>query len=104
MLRMRKRVKRLLVDAPPAPGSIIGMTPLESAVMERGDVELVRRLLDEGADPNRYGASGTTPLHYTNDLDIVKLLLDKGANTELQDHDRETPRQSQNHVGARCQP
>ncbi len=50
------------------------------------DLELVRLLLERGADPNRGNDYGWTRLHgaaYSNDRQSAKLLLDSGARTDL---------------------
>ena len=51
-----------------------------------GDLEIVRLLLERGADPNRGNDYGWTKLHqagYSNDRRLAKLLLDVGARTDL---------------------
>ncbi|MBN1863907.1 MAG: ankyrin repeat domain-containing protein [Victivallales bacterium] len=53
-----------------------------------GDVEKIRSLIDQGAEPNSPGDEGLTPLMaaaYNGDDGIVALLLDAGADTELKD-------------------
>ena len=68
-------------------------SPLHVAVKE-GDIEVVKHLLDKGADPNIQGAFGETPLHVAVDRgyeNIVKLLLEKGANPNIQSNEGNTP-------------
>jgi ankyrin repeat protein len=51
-----------------------------------GELELVRLLLERGADPNRGNDHGWTKLHqagYGNDPALARLLLDAGARTDL---------------------
>ena len=51
-----------------------------------GDLELVRLLLERGADPNRGNDYGWTKLHqagYSNRRVLAQLLLDAGARTDL---------------------
>jgi len=51
-----------------------------------GDLELVRLLLDRGADVNRGNDYGWTKLHqagYGNDVELARLLLAAGARTDL---------------------
>lgn len=61
-----------------------GMTPLAGAVVQE-QVDVVRFLLDKGADPNIPNKNGLTPLEHacgrdkTNGLALAKLLLAKGA-------------------------
>ena len=67
----------------------LGDTPLHESVM-RGDVEMVRILLDHGADPNSSDISGYTPLFkcaiYTKpDVlhEMYSLLIEYGANPHV---------------------
>jgi ankyrin repeat protein len=72
-------------------------TPLHSAVATDAaecDVELVRALLDAGADPNAKSASGGTPLHttaFTGDRESAELLLRYGADRTIKNGQRKTP-------------
>jgi len=57
-----------------------------------GHVEIVRWLLDEGEDPNRYnpvgGHSHSTPLHqaaFNGNKDMVRLLVERGARLDMKD-------------------
>ena len=60
----------------------VGMTPLMLAVF-RGDIEDVRKLLEQGADPNQPISDGTTPLWRAEDdfglTEIAALLRNQGA-------------------------
>ncbi|MBX3229411.1 MAG: ankyrin repeat domain-containing protein [Labilithrix sp.] len=74
-------------------------TALHGAAVN-GDVELVRRLLAEGADPNARDATERTPLHVVhlarNDeraLEIAKLLVAAGADPRAKDGNRLMPSQ-----------
>jgi len=54
---------------------------LIDAVYE-GDLEKVKKLLDEGEDVNARDDYGRTPLHYASIygiVDVVKFLVEKGA-------------------------
>lgn len=74
-----------------------GFTPLHSAVAnDAGSTihEIVRLLLDGGADPNAKSREGTTPLHsaaFTGDLEIAELLLAHGADPNAADPKGHTP-------------
>lgn len=61
-----------------APG---GKTALVHAI-ECGNIDAVKKLIAHGADPNRIGTSGVTPLHVSADLGhlaMAQLLIRKGA-------------------------
>jgi ankyrin repeat protein len=66
-------------------------TPLHSAVATdagASDPDIVRLLLDAGADPNAKSAEGGTPLHtaaFTGDRDSAELLLAYGADPTATD-------------------
>lgn len=52
----------------------------------RGDLRLVKMLLDAGLDVNEQGDMGYTPLHNAKRkgfAEIVDLLIEKGADTEI---------------------
>lgn len=65
-----------------------GCWPLQSAC-ESGDVEIVRYLLNKGAEPNRTTSGGTALFSATGSgsLEVVKLLLEAGADPNIQDCD-----------------
>ena len=71
-----------------------GDTPLVYA-SEEGYTEIVKLLLDSGADadPNLQEQGRYTPLIVSsdNDYDIVKLLLENGADPNIQNHEGYTP-------------
>jgi len=50
---------------------------------ERGHLDVVKLLLEHGADPNVQDDEGETPLHHAaawrDNVDIVRLLLEHGA-------------------------
>lgn len=50
-----------------------------TALMEAcrmGHVEIVKVLLDYGADISAFSLSGKTPMHYAEDPDVLRLLLE----------------------------
>lgn len=59
-----------------------------------GNVEIIKALLDKGADINAKDKMGMTPLHYAvqeNHADAVTLLLARGANKDIASKLNETP-------------
>ena len=71
-------------------------TPLHNASMH-GRSDVVKFLLEDGADPNRSGMGGKSPLHsmfYCNpskSKDIAKLLIDNGADVNMVADNGHTP-------------
>ena len=62
-----------------------GFTPLTEAVYY-GKTEVIRYLLEKGADPNFQVQSGRTALHYSlfkKRYEIAKILLENGARSDL---------------------
>ncbi len=53
--------------------------------------EIISTLLEAGADPNRRGRQGRTPLHYATTAAATKLLLDAGADIAARDDTGCTP-------------
>ncbi|XP_071482918.1 ankyrin repeat and KH domain-containing protein mask-like, partial [Diadema antillarum] len=74
-------------------GSKGDCTPLMEAA-SAGHVDLVKLLLEYGADTNAQSSAGNTPLMYAcngGHEEIVKLLLDQGANIEDHNENGHTP-------------
>jgi Ankyrin repeats (3 copies)/Ankyrin repeats (many copies) len=77
----------------------LGSTPLNFALeyrSEKLDPEVVRLMLDRGADPNVLARAqgGNTPLHRASRsgrIEIVRLLVEHGASVEVQDNNGKTP-------------
>jgi ankyrin repeat protein len=66
-------------------------TPLHE-VAARGQFELVRLLVEQGADVNAEDLMGQTPLHHAVEYpDIVRYLVDNGAAVNEDDVHGETP-------------
>jgi len=68
------------------------VAPLHAASAGR-HVEIVRALLEAGANPNARQQGGFTPLHaaaQNGDVDIARLLLDKGADREARAENNQT--------------
>jgi len=70
-----------------------GAEPDACAAAHLGDVDLLRRLLDQKPDRvHERGGDGQTPLHFAADTVVADLLLDGGADVDARDVDhRSTP-------------
>jgi ankyrin repeat protein len=75
-----------------------GYSPLMVALnINNKDKDIIKLLLDNGADVNTISNYGMTPLmvafniNNKKDKDIIKLLLDNGADVNAQDYDGRTP-------------
>ena len=69
-----------------------GFVPIIMAA-SRGRLEVVRALLDGGADPNALDRRGVTALHHAageGNAELVHLLLDRGANPNYRDENWES--------------
>ena len=65
------------------------MTPLHFAV-DRGEVDIVKQLLDSGAEVNAQDSSGETPLMLAvtcEHLELVRILLEHGADKSVANQD-----------------
>jgi len=85
---------RKLVSTTPGVGNLKGpggTTPLMQAVLY-GDLEAVRLLLANGADPNIHNEAGATPLMWAAaDAHKTRLLLEHGADVNARSDDGRTP-------------
>ena len=100
-----KRIKQLIADGNDihAPSTFRGYTALHLAVV-KGELELVKRLLELGADPNQQADEARTVLplalvHGCN-LQIVDLLLEAGAHLEAPDDNGFRPLHAAAEVGS----
>ena len=74
-------------------GDICGETPLLSAAFN-GDLDIVRLLLEAGADKEKFDIDGQTALHNASEkghLETVRLLLESGSNRDPCDNQGRTP-------------
>ena len=78
------------VEPPPS----IKSSPLMQAAIEKQDVDLVRALLERGADAKRAGHYGTTMLHAAceaSSVELCELLVQHGASLDAADDWETTP-------------
>lgn len=71
-----------------------GTIPLHHAVCANANIEIVKFLLDNGAEVNAQNKYKSTPLHWAASFSnkyIVKLLLDNGATIDIKDNNGHTP-------------
>jgi ankyrin repeat protein len=71
-----------------------GLSQLEADLTAKERAEIVRALIDHGADLNAQGCAGYTALHkgvLQRNLDICQLLLESGADVNARNHRGETP-------------
>jgi len=73
-------------------GPYTGYNPLQYACV-KNKPEIVKYLVDKGANVNSQDEVGSTPLHYSaeSSLEIVKYLVNKGAYVNAQNNNDETP-------------
>lgn len=75
----------------------LGFTPLHSAVADdAGEVtkDIVKMLLDKGADPNAKNANGSTPVHtaaFTGNVPVLEMLLEAGGDPQAPDKEGRSP-------------
>ena len=71
----------------------IGSTALHGAAISK-QIDVVRLLLQKGADVNKQNDLGWTPLHgaaLVNSTNVIRLLLDQGASTNIENNFGEKP-------------
>ncbi|MBI3815459.1 MAG: caspase family protein [Nitrospinae bacterium] len=83
--------------------TLFGLMPLTEAVFNDAPLEIVRLLLDKGADVNTKASAGSgwstltgKPIHFAvhnGNVNMVKLLLDRGADVGALDFNGKTPLQ-----------
>lgn len=66
-------------------GAADGVTPLQVAV-NKGQNDLARWLINNGANFNTMDMFGLTPLHYTDSEELIELILAKGVSVDLVAH------------------
>lgn len=68
--------------------------PLHAGAAGKGSLNLMRVLLEHGADPNARQSGGFTPLHTAadrGDVEMARLLLEHGADLAVEDDEGRTP-------------
>jgi ankyrin repeat protein len=83
----QRAMVRLLLEA--GASAATTPSPLPGAVY-KGDLTIVRGLLDAGADPNAFGPHGYAALHaacISGRLPMIRLLLSRGARLDLRDRE-----------------
>lgn len=84
---------------PPPQTAAVDHTALDKELLEaakEGSTDMVRSLLDRGADVNAKDDDGWTPLHWAAVLEqpeIARTLLDRGADIHARNNDGLTPLQ-----------
>lgn len=84
---------RDLLEAGARPNEITGQSPLFDAIY-KNNFEIIKLLLDYGADPNLKDKKGNTPIDIAienESNEIIKLLLDHGANKDMKNLEGVTP-------------
>jgi len=72
-----------------------GITPLMVAALKNENPEVLRTLIESGANVNAADRRGATPLMWAakeySTLDVLRVLIEKGANVNAADADGKTP-------------
>ena len=80
-------------DSPELPINSQEMDMELISAADRGDVEAVVRLIEQGADVHATNSRGVTPLiaaAYHNHLDVAELLIEAGADVNVQDNTQQS--------------
>jgi ankyrin repeat protein len=89
------------VDINAVDNELAGRTALQAA-MQQCHVEIVRFLLDHGANANELTRDGKSLLHWavaTGNAEIVRMLLEAGAEVNAGDWENQTPLMRASHSG-----
>lgn len=87
------RTMRLLLDAVQDPNAKPRDRPLLLSVADTGRADLVRSLLDRGADPRARPAEGETALHRAaakGGAELIRMLVEAGLDPNTEDHKQQT--------------
>lgn len=66
--------------------AVFSTTPLIAALMSRQKLEMLRCLMDAGADPNLANDNGATPLMFSQTLAATRFLVKNGADPHARDN------------------
>ena len=64
---------------------------LKAVDNSKPSIEIIKSLIDTGADVNAKGNKGRTPLHLCKKADVAKLIIDAGADINAKDNNGKTP-------------
>ena len=59
--------------------------------IKNNKLEIIKLLIENGADVNTRDEDGKTPLHYVNNVEIAKLLIENGAEVNAMSNKGQTP-------------